>query len=138
MTSEPLRGGCLCGAVRYAVRGTPLAVAYCHCSMCRRSAGAPVTAWALFTADAYTIEAGEPRVHASSPGAERRFCGQCGTPLTFTSDTLMPGLVDITVGSLDDPERLPPAMHIWESRRIGWVRLEGDLPRHPELPPIAA
>jgi len=136
MASDSFRGGCLCGSTRYVVRGTPHVVAFCHCSMCRRSAGAPVTAWAMFDADKFTFEKDESRSYASSPGVDRRFCGRCGTQLTFMADSL-PGLVDVTVGSLDDPAALPPQVHIWDSKRIVWVQLSDDLPRHPELPPQA-
>jgi hypothetical protein len=125
----------LCGAVRYVLRGTPLGVAYCHCSMCRRAAGAPVTAWALFEAAACQIEKGEPRVYASSPGVERRFCGTCGTPLSFMGPQI-PGLIDVTLGSLDDPGLLPPQLHVWESSRLPWLNVADDLPRHPELPDL--
>jgi hypothetical protein len=64
----------------------------------------------------------------------RGFCGRCGTTLTFTADFL-PGLVDVTVASLDDPGSLPPRMHIWERARLPWLVLADDRPRHPELPP---
>jgi hypothetical protein len=64
---------------------------------------------------------------------ERGFCAQCGTPLTFVADS---GLVDITVGSMDDPSALPPRMHIWDSKRIPWLVVEDELPRHAELPPF--
>ncbi|MGH8607531.1 MAG: GFA family protein [Gammaproteobacteria bacterium] len=134
VTSDSFRGGCLCGTTRYVVRGTPQVVAFCHCSMCRRSAGAPLTAWAMFDARNFKLEKGEPRTYASSPGVERRFCGHCGTPLTYTADFL-PRLIDVTVGSLDDPSALPPQMHIWDSRRIAWVQVSDGLPRHHELPP---
>src|SRR5262245_51849861 len=134
MASDALHGGCFCRAIRYVIRGTPRVVAYCHCSMCRRSAGAPVTAWAMFDAGAFEFEQGTPRVHASSPGVERRFCGDCGTPLTYMSDGI-PGLVDVTVGSMDRPEALPPQVHVWDGNRIPWVQLADDLPRHRELPP---
>jgi len=134
MASDSLRGGCLCGATRYVVRGIPRVAAFCHCSMCRRSAGAPVTAWAMFDASAFELEKGTPRTYASSPEVKRRFCGDCGTQLTFEADFL-PGLVDVTVGSLDDPGALPPRMHIWDDSRLAWVQLADGLPRHRELPP---
>jgi hypothetical protein len=53
--------------------------------------------------------------------------------LTFTADFL-PGLVDITVGSMDDPGALPPRMHIWHSSRVPWLVVDDELPRHAELP----
>jgi hypothetical protein len=127
-------GGCFCGTVRYATRGEPIAVAFCHCTMCRRSAGAPVTAWAMFPTDSFSLVQGKPAIHASSPGVERSFCGSCGTQLAFTADFLT-GLVDVTLGSFDDPASLSPQMHVWESKRLPWVAIADALPRHAELPP---
>lgn len=135
MTLESFRGGCLCGRVRYVVSGKPHLVSYCHCGSCRRSAAAPVVVWATFDQASFVFEKGEPRVNASSAGVERRFCGDCGTPLTYMADFLG-GLVDVTVGSLDDPSVLPPQMHIWESKRLGWLEIPDDLPRHAEFPPL--
>jgi hypothetical protein len=79
---------------------------------------------------------GKLSTFASSPGVERGFCGDCGTQLTFSADFL-PGLVDVTVGSMDDPEGLSPRMHIWESRRISWLETNDAWPRHAGLPPQA-
>lgn len=135
MTQTAFRGGCLCGATRYVIQGTPKVVAYCHCPSCRRAAAAPVTAWAMFDQQAFRFEKGEPRSYASSPGVARSFCEQCGTPLTYTADFLS-GLVDVTVCSLDDPGALPPQMHIWDHHRIAWMPAFDNLPRHPELPPV--
>ncbi len=132
--SETYEGGCLCGATRYVATGEPVVVALCHCSMCRRAGGAPAVAWAMFPIGQFTITREKPSLYASSEGVERGFCAKCGTPLTFTAGFL-PGLVDVTVGSLDDPTRLPPVMHIWESRRLAWLTLADDWPRHAELPP---
>ena len=132
--TDTRQGGCLCGATRYEAKGEPVAVALCHCSMCRRAAGAPAVAWAMFPADALSIVRGELSTFASSRGVERGFCGRCGTQLTFSADFL-PGLVDVTVGSMDDPASLSPQMHIWESRRVSWLATSDQWPRHAELPP---
>jgi hypothetical protein len=133
---ESLEGGCLCGAVRYAVHGEPIAVALCHCGMCRRAAGAPVVAWALFPLESLEYTAGKPATYASSPGVGRSFCASCGTSLGFTADYI-PGLVDVTVASLDDPAALPPQIHIWEGKRLPWLHLSDDLPRYAEDPPLS-
>ena len=134
MPEQRFEGGCLCGATRYVVTGEPYVVALCHCSMCRRAGGAPLVAWALFQLDNLTFTKGKPAAYASSKGVERGFCGKCGTPLTYTGE-LIPGLVDITVGSMDDPSALPPQMHIWDSKRLPWLVANEDLPRHAEFPP---
>ena len=135
---EPGReGGCLCGSVRYRVRGEPIAVALCHCSTCRRAAGAPAVAWAMFALEELRFLRAEPARYASSPGVERGFCGRCGTTLTFAADVL-PGLVDVTLGSLDDPA-CPAGRRCTSgsASRLPWLALADDLPRHPELPPQA-
>jgi hypothetical protein len=129
-----LEGGCLCGALRYELRGDPITVALCHCSICRRSAGAPVVAWAMFDRSAFAFVQGKPAIHSSSAGVERAFCGRCGSGITWSAERLA-GLIDVTVATLDDPSALPPEMHIWESRRVSWFELGDVLPRHAELPP---
>ena len=134
MATDKLEGGCLCGKTRYAVRGNPVAVAFCHCTMCRRSVGSPAIPWAMFESGGFEFVGDEPKFHASSEGVQRGFCGQCGTSLTFTAEFL-PGLIDITVGSFDDPTKLPPQMHIWESKRLPWIEMTDALPRHQEFPP---
>ena len=60
-------GGCLCGAVRYRVTGSPQSTSLCHCFSCRRSTGAPSQAWAIFPEDAIQIVSGELAIHRSSP-----------------------------------------------------------------------
>lgn len=134
--SEQLRTGqCQCGAVRYEVRGEPIVVAICHCSMCRRANAAPVVAWSMFQEEQVAFTHAKPKTYQSSSVARRGFCGDCGTQISFTADYI-PGLVDLTVGSFDQPESLPPSMHYWNLRRLPWVSFVDKLPRHPEFPPF--
>jgi hypothetical protein len=135
MSDPTFSGGCQCGAVRYEASGEPIVVAICHCTMCRRANAAPAVAWAMFRQDQVRFVAGEPKHYASSQPARRGFCEHCGTQLSFTADYI-PGLIDLTVGSIDEPERLPPALHYWESKRLPWVHFADVLPRHAEFPPF--
>jgi len=134
MSENPLEGGCLCGAVRYAAAGAPLFTALCHCSMCRRANAAPAVAWAMFATEQVRFTKGTPAHYASSPEARRGFCAACGTQISFTA-SFLPGLIDITIGSLDRPEAVPPALHYWDKKRLPWMKFADDLPRYPELPP---
>ncbi len=131
--SSQFSGGCLCGFVRYAVSGEPQIVAYCHCGMCRRASGAPVTAWAVYEQSQFRLTSGEPAMYASSAHGTRSFCPRCGAPLTFRS-TERPGVVDVAAGSLDEPERLSPAVHVWYARHLPWLRIDDDLPRIDAMP----
>ena len=127
-------GGCLCGAVRYRVTGPPQATSLCHCNSCRRSAGGPSLAWAIFPENAVEIVSGELAVHASSPGVERGFCARCGTSLTYRREN-RPGLFDVTTASLDDPESFPPAKEIWVEERLSWMTSNPDLPQFTQFSP---
>src|SRR3546814_5934887 len=79
MSDKNFNGGCQCGAVRYQAKGEPIMAAICHCSMCRRANAAPVVAWAMFEDSQVNFTSSRPRNFDSSQGAERGFCGPCGT-----------------------------------------------------------
>jgi hypothetical protein len=115
-----LTGGCFCGAIRYEAGGTPFHETLCHCSMCRRSAGAPAVAWFSVPRAELRFLSGTPARFASSASAERGFCPSCGTTLTFEAKDL-PEEIDITTASLDDPNALPPREHIYTSTRLHWM-----------------
>lgn len=126
-----LEGGCSCGAVRYAADGAPFHATLCHCSDCRRAAGAPAVAWFSVRTAELRWTRGAPASHRSSPGIERGFCGRCGTQLTWHS-AAFPDEIDVTICSLDDPDALPPRDHTFEARRLHWLQLADQLPRFPQ------
>jgi hypothetical protein len=131
------QGGCLCGAVRYRVEGPFIDGAHCHCRMCRQASGAVAVTWMTVTLGRFVIEKGKPALYRSSSHAERRFCGRCGTPLTFHS-VHEPDMIDVTLGSLDHPEVARPDRHISVSAKIPWLTLDPDLPAHEEDTPASS
>jgi hypothetical protein len=135
MSEDRRQGGCQCGAVRYEISGRPLMTAICHCTLCRRANAAPAVAWAMFHDRQVRFIKGTPATYASSAEAQRSFCAACGSQIAFTA-SYIPGLIDITVGSLDHPETMAPTLHYWEAKRLPWLRLGDDLPKYPELPPL--
>ncbi len=116
-----LEGGCHCGAVRYAVTGEPAHVAICHCSDCRKSAGAPMVSWAGYKEAEVTLLAGEVTRFNSSGVVERSFCPRCGTGPFYRNEAMLPGLVDVQSATLDDPDMLPPKAQIQVADRLGWM-----------------
>lgn len=129
-----LKGGCFCGAVRYEAEGDPWHETVCHCLICRRTTGAPIVAWFTVRTGDFRIVAGEPVRFRSSTAATRTFCGACGTALAFQADD-HPAEIDVTTGSLDDPERMPPKSHTWRASGLSWVKSADGLPSYPAKRP---
>ena len=122
-------GGCLCGAVRYRVRGAPVARTLCHCATCRRAAAAPSVAWAIFKREDFELVAGAPKEFHSSPHIARGFCETCGTQLTYRSER-RPEVMDITTVSLDAPETCAPEREIWTEEKLAWEVVNPSLPQY--------
>jgi hypothetical protein len=123
---ERIEGGCLCGAVRYVVSGTPIGVAWCHCQSCRRHSGAPVSVFLAVGRDAYAVTKGDITRFNSSPGRWRGFCARCGSTLTCEGEPTSPE-VHFHIGSVDRAAQFPPTRHIFPEERLPWLHLR-DLP----------
>jgi hypothetical protein len=130
-----LAGGCHCGAIRYEVEGEPLTHALCHCSDCRRHAGAPMVAWTMYPEASLKITKGAPKVYESSKLGRRHFCGNCGTGLFYYNAEMLPGIVDIQSATYDAPEAVPARAHIQVAERIPWMERAHELPEYPRFPP---
>jgi hypothetical protein len=126
---KTIDGGCLCGAVRYQVSGDAYGITHCHCRTCRRASGAPFVTWAGFDADKFNFTQGQPGSYASSNNVIRTFCSRCGTALTYQRLDL-PDSIDVTLGSMDDPEQLKPEDHTWTESKLSWIVLGDHLPSY--------
>lgn len=123
-----MRGGCHCGAVRYVVAGPPRNHVLCHCTDCRRHAGAPLVAWAMHAESAITVTTGTPKIYASSEHGRRHFCSDCGTGLFYTNAVILPGIMDVQSATYDEPERVAPEALVQVAERIPWMKTAHELP----------
>jgi hypothetical protein len=130
MNEREAEGGCLCGAVRYRVTGEAVATTLCHCRSCRKASGGTNIAWAVFDKDKFEWLSGEPGDYSSSPGIHWLSCGKCGSLVGYRRAS-RPDDMDITTGTLDDPDLYPPAVEIWLDHKIGWEGLNPALPNRP-------
>ena len=130
-----ITGGCHCGAVRYEVVGEAITHALCHCSDCRRHAGAPMVGWTMYNEDAVKVIKGTTKEYHSSEFGRRQFCPECGTGLFYTNARILPGIIDIQSGTYDDPDLVPARAHIQVAERIGWMASAHELPMFERYPP---
>jgi hypothetical protein len=131
-----LEGGCDCRTVRYRVGSAPLFVHCCHCRWCQRESGAAFALNALIESDRVTNLAGTPELvatpSASGYGQTIARCPACRIALWSHYAGAGPFFTFIRVGTLDDPDRLPPDIHIFTSSKQPWVILPPGTPAVPE------
>ena len=125
-------GGCLCGDVRFTATLPSKWVAHCHCSLCRRSAGAAFVTWVGLHESGCRIEDPHARLawYASSPRGERGHCRRCGSTLFFRSPR-WPGELHVTLAAFEDPVDKAPQAHVFWDTHVDWGGVDpGDgLPR---------
>lgn len=129
--SEQHEGGCQCGALRYRIEAPLSDSAHCHCAICRRSSGGILTTWVTVPRTSFQWLQGQPRTFASSASCSRYFCADCGAHLALFT-TLSPQTLDVTVATLDVPERAPANRHIWVGSRLPWLSVDPQLPEEDE------
>lgn len=103
-----LTGGCQCGAVRYALFAEPTDPSICHCRMCQKAFGSYMAPLAGVPLADLRWTRGEPGRFRSSDIAERGFCRDCGTPLSYR--VLDADRISVSIGSLDEPDRVAPVV----------------------------
>jgi len=130
-----ITGGCHCGAIRYQADGEALTHALCHCTDCRRHAGAPMVSWTMYPKDAVKVTKGTPKVYASSEHGRRFFCPDCGTGLLYENAVMLPNIIDIQSATYDDPDLVQPQAHIQIADRIKWMERAQELPMFERYPP---
>lgn len=130
-----ITGRCHCGNIRYEVDGDTLTHALCHCSDCRRCAGAPMVGWTMYKEDAVKVTKGTPKIYKSSENGRRSFCSNCSTGLFYTNAKVLPGIIDIQSATYDDPDLVPAQAHIQIAERIAWMKNAHELPMFDRYPP---
>ena len=122
-----MKGGCLCGSVRYELTVEPVLTGLCHCLSCQKLSGG-----------AFSVNLAVPRAGLRIEGAtlktfhdtgesgqpvQRLFCDRCGSPIASFADTI-PELAFVKAGTLDDTSGLAPTMEIWCETAQPWVVID--------------
>lgn len=122
-------GGCFCGSIRFRFHDV-YDSGYCHCSICRRSSGAALMAFANTPSDNFALTQGAPSFVATSAEFERGFCPACGTVMFSRSiDPARWAFVSVHLGAVDRAAEIAPAVHICAADRLPWLHLDDVLPR---------
>jgi hypothetical protein len=122
-----MEGGCACRQVRYRLSGTPLFVHACHCRWCQRETGTAFALNALYEADRVAHLAAEPEIvltpSHSGKGQRIARCPSCRVAVWSNYPQAGPAVRFVRVGTLDEPDRLPPDIHIYTASKQPWLVL---------------
>lgn len=125
-------GGCTCGAVRYRLTGDPLFVHCCHCRWCQRETGSAFAINALMEAGRVELMRGRPEIvptpSESGKGQRITRCPACRIAVWGNYPGMGDAVHFVRVGTLDDPDRLPPDIHIYTMSRQPWVVVPEGVP----------
>ena len=130
--SQTYEGGCACGESRYSMRSKPLFVHCCHCRWCQRETGSAFVLNAFIETDRLDLLCGEVEKVAipseSGKGQDIVRCGKCQIALWSHYSGLGEMMSMVRVGTLDNPDQLPPDIHIYTESKQPWVILPDDTP----------
>ena len=130
----PYEGGCACRAVRYRMVSRPLFVHCCHCRWCQRETGASFALNAMIEADRVVLLSGAPEVvltpSNSGKGQKIARCPTCRIAVWSNYAGAGDKFRFVRVGTLDEPDRLPPDVHIFTASKQPWVVLPDGVPAY--------
>jgi hypothetical protein len=128
--STALEGGCACGEIRYRLTSEPLFVHCCHCLNCQRQTGSAFVINAIIETDRIELLSGEPGpvdVPRGKTGKQQIFrCPTC--QIAVFSRYTRASTRYVRAGTLDDPSRVAPDVHIYTRSKLPWVTLPGSVP----------
>ena len=130
MLNDMLEGGCACGEVRYRLTSEPLFTHCCHCLNCQRQTGSAFVINLLIEADRVELSAGEPQpVDVPRSGGKKQRIFRCPTcQVAVFSRYTGAGIRFVRAGTLDDPSRVAPDVHIYTRSKLSWVMLPDSVP----------
>jgi hypothetical protein len=128
---------CACGAVKFEFSKDPAFVAVCHCLDCKKASGGEAAMFFGVPEDDFKLISGKPKsfhyVAESGKGLDRNFCPDCGARIFSSNLESFPGMIFVTVGSLDQPDRIEPKLEMFTKRRLEWAK-PLDVPQFPSMP----
>lgn len=127
------QGRCLCGGIRFQIADELAPIQLCHCGQCRQAQGGAFASNIPVAEGAFQLLAGAELLqpYESSPGKQRVFCRQCGSPV-FSRHVQVPGVLRVRAGLLEGELKTRPVAHSFVASKANWWTLDDKLPRYAE------
>ena len=125
-----IKGGCLCGAIRYTAEADPTTATVCHCRDCQKFTGSAFAALVRVPKEAVAVE-GSLKTFTSIGGSGnpilRHFCPECGSSIAEESGA-RPSMIILNIGTFDDPTVAKPGREIFRHDVLPWIEVQGEIP----------
>ena len=125
--TKTIKGGCLCGEVRYECSSDPEFSYFCHCTDCQKASGTAFHTGVVFARPDFTVTQGEAKTWSRPSDAgntvTHAFCDTCGAQL-FVWSSAGPERISVKAGSLDDTSIVTPKLQIWTQSEVSWSTLD--------------
>lgn len=137
--TDPISGGCFCGALRYTAHAAPIVMLDCQCTHCQKISGTGHLSHVVFPHDAVVVTGPSTAFQMTGDSGTpktRQFCPTCGTPVlaTFAAN---PSVLVVSASSLDDPGFYAPRLVTYHARAQIWDRIDPTLPAFATMAPRA-
>jgi len=133
-----ISGSCLCGGVKFHIKGALNGIQICHCQQCRKAQGGAFAANIPVDAENFAILTGSELLSefesTTRPGKYRVFCRQCGSPIISRIDSV-PDVVRVRAGAIDKPLSNEVTHHQFVANKVHWFEESADAPVYDEFPP---
>ncbi|MFO7604430.1 MAG: GFA family protein [Gammaproteobacteria bacterium] len=129
-------GGCLCGTIRFEIKGPIRNIVYCHCSQCRKAQGSAFATNGIVKACDFDIHTGADALtgYESTPGQTKYFCKVCGSPI-LSQTASKPDQVRVRLGTIESEIEERPMAHIFTTSKANWEKISDDLPQYETYEP---
>ena len=128
--AEIMKGGCLCGSIRYEALPDSTSAYYCHCRDCQIGSGSAFHVAVLAPQSSFRHLSGKAVEYSKSADSgntiTRVFCPSCGTPVWWTGEGF-PGSIILTLSGLDKPDEISPSRELWTDSAVSWCRILDDV-----------
>src|SRR5215469_10652545 len=134
--SEGMEGGCTCRSVRYRMTAPSMITHCCHCRWCQRETGSAFVVNAIVETTSLEVTGETEMVDTpsnSGKGQKIVRCLKCRVALWSHYSRRGTALAFVRVGTLDNPDAVPPDVHIFTSSKQPWVRLPEGARSFPEF-----
>ncbi len=136
--TTPLTGGCLCGAIRYAVNVPVSGLRACHCTDCQKTSGTGSSVNAVIQGKDFAITRGKPKCYAAKADSGRTllrfFCADCGSPV-YSQREASPERIVVRAGTFDDSSAMKITTNIWTRSARPWSWIDPASEQLPGNPP---